>query len=142
MLGPKLSVVDEIGYLPFGRGEAIMFFNVVARRYERGSIVLTSDLPFTQRAGAFPEDQTQTRSSPGFRTTPTSVHHRRELPAQGQAQGGPDGEEGACDRLPKHLGGSDFRRPAEPKMGVSLLRRRNLTPKMVTQSFASWAAIR
>jgi DNA replication protein DnaC len=46
--GPKLLVVDEIGYLPFGRGEANLFFNVVAKRYERGSMVLTSNLPFTQ----------------------------------------------------------------------------------------------
>ena len=50
ILGPKLLVVDEIGYLPFGRDEANLFFNVVAKRYERGSMVLTSNLPFTQWA--------------------------------------------------------------------------------------------
>jgi DNA replication protein DnaC len=46
VLGPRLLVVDEIGYLPFGREEASLFFNVVAKRYERGSMVLTSNLPF------------------------------------------------------------------------------------------------
>lgn len=60
VLGPKLLVVDEIGYLPFGREEATLFFNVVAKRYERGSMVLTSNLPFTQWAGAFADDQTMT----------------------------------------------------------------------------------
>jgi DNA replication protein DnaC len=60
VLGPKLLVVDEIGYLPFGRDEATLFFNVVAKRYERGSMVLTSNLPFTQWAGAFADDQTLT----------------------------------------------------------------------------------
>jgi DNA replication protein DnaC len=60
IIGPKLLVVDEIGYLPFGRDEANLFFNVVARRYERGSMVLTSNLPFTQWAGAFADDQTLT----------------------------------------------------------------------------------
>ena len=60
MLGPKVLVVDEIGYLPFGRDEANLFFNVVAKRYERGSMVLTSNLPFTQGAGAFADDQTLT----------------------------------------------------------------------------------
>ena len=60
VLGPKLLVVDEIGYLPFGRDEANLFFNVVAKRYERGSMVLTSNLPFTQWAGAFADDQTLT----------------------------------------------------------------------------------
>ena len=60
VLGPKLLVVDEIGYLPFGRDEANLFFNVVAKRYERGSMVLTSNLPFTQWASAFADDQTLT----------------------------------------------------------------------------------
>lgn len=60
VLGPKLLVVDEIGYLPFGREEANLFFNVVAKRYERGSMILTSNLPFTQWASAFAEDQTLT----------------------------------------------------------------------------------
>lgn len=60
VLGPKLLVVDEIGYLPFGREEATLFFNVVAKRYERASMVLTSNLPFTQWATAFADDQTLT----------------------------------------------------------------------------------
>ena len=60
IIGPRLLVVDEIGYLPFGREEANLFFNVVAKRYERGSMVLTSNLPFTQWASAFADDQTLT----------------------------------------------------------------------------------
>ncbi|MCD0244281.1 IS21-like element ISXci1 family helper ATPase IstB, partial [Xanthomonas melonis] len=60
VLGPKLLVIDEIGYLPFGRDEANLFFNVVAKRYERGSMVLTSNLPFTQWHSAFADDQTLT----------------------------------------------------------------------------------
>lgn len=60
VMAPKLIVIDEIGYLPFGREEANLFFNVVAKRYERGSIVLTSNLPFTQWAGTFADDQTLT----------------------------------------------------------------------------------
>ena len=43
-MGPKPLVIDEIGYLPFGREEANLFFNVVAKRYERVAIVLTSNL--------------------------------------------------------------------------------------------------
>ena len=31
---PRLLVINEIGYLPFGRGEANLFFNVVAQRYQ------------------------------------------------------------------------------------------------------------
>lgn len=60
VLGPRLLVIDEIGYLPFGRDEANLLFNVVAKRYERDSMILTSNLPFTQWATAFADDQTLT----------------------------------------------------------------------------------
>lgn len=60
VLGPKLLIVDEIGYLPFGREEATLFFNVVAKRHERASMVLTSNLPFTQWDSTFADDQTMT----------------------------------------------------------------------------------
>jgi DNA replication protein DnaC len=56
VLRPKLLVVGEIGYLPFGRDGANLFFIVVAKRYKRGSMVLTSNLPFAQWAGAFADD--------------------------------------------------------------------------------------
>jgi DNA replication protein DnaC len=58
--GPRLLVIDEVGYLPFGREEANLFFNVVAKRYERGSMILTSNLAFTQWARTFADDQTLT----------------------------------------------------------------------------------
>jgi DNA replication protein DnaC len=60
VIGPRLLIVDEIGYLPFGRKEANLFFNVVAKRYERGSMILTSNLTFAQWHGAFADDQTLT----------------------------------------------------------------------------------
>jgi len=58
VIGPRLLVVDEIGYLPLGREEANLFFNMVAKRYERGSMVLTSNLPFAQWASALADDAT------------------------------------------------------------------------------------
>ncbi len=60
VLGPRLLVIDEIGYLPFGRDEANLFFQVVAKRYEKGAIILTSNLPFPQWATAFADDTTLT----------------------------------------------------------------------------------
>jgi DNA replication protein DnaC len=60
IIGPRLLIVDELGYLPFGRDEANLFFNVVARRYEHGSMILTSNLPFTQWADTLADDQTLT----------------------------------------------------------------------------------
>jgi DNA replication protein DnaC len=53
---PKLLIIDEIGYLPFGREQANLFFQVVARRYEKGSLILTSNLSFGSWDEAFAGD--------------------------------------------------------------------------------------
>jgi DNA replication protein DnaC len=53
---PKLLIIDEIGYLPFGREQANLFFQVIARRYEKGSLVLTSNLSFGSWDEAFAGD--------------------------------------------------------------------------------------
>ena len=41
--GPQLLIVDELGYLPMPAQAAAHFFQVVSRRYEHGSIVLTTN---------------------------------------------------------------------------------------------------
>jgi DNA replication protein DnaC len=40
---PKLLVVGELGYLPFEPSAAHLFFQLISRRYERGSLLLTSN---------------------------------------------------------------------------------------------------
>jgi DNA replication protein DnaC len=60
VLGPRLLVVDELGYLPFGRDEANLFFHVIAKRYERCATIVTSNLPFAQWASALADDATLT----------------------------------------------------------------------------------
>jgi DNA replication protein DnaC len=57
---PKLLIIDELGYLPFSREEASHFFQVIAQRYEHGSIIITSNLPFAQWDSAFAGDATMT----------------------------------------------------------------------------------
>ena len=42
---PKLLIIDELGYLPFERQAAHLFFQLVNRRYEKGSLMLTSNQP-------------------------------------------------------------------------------------------------
>jgi DNA replication protein DnaC len=49
-------IVDEIGYLPMSREQANLFFQVVAQRYERGSMILTSNLTFGSWDSAFAGD--------------------------------------------------------------------------------------
>jgi DNA replication protein DnaC len=53
---PKLLIIDEIGYLPFGREQANLFFQAVAKRYEKGSMILTSNLAFGSWDEAFAGD--------------------------------------------------------------------------------------
>jgi DNA replication protein DnaC len=43
LVQPKLLIIDEIGYLPLERLGANLFFQLVSRRYERGSILITSN---------------------------------------------------------------------------------------------------
>lgn len=40
---PKLLIIDELGYLPFEANAAHLFFQLVSRRYERGSLLITSN---------------------------------------------------------------------------------------------------
>lgn len=40
---PKRLIVDELGYLPFETNAAHLFFHLVSRRYERGSMLITSN---------------------------------------------------------------------------------------------------
>ena len=43
---PKVLIIDEIGYLPLSREEASLFFRLVVRRYERASLIITSNKSF------------------------------------------------------------------------------------------------
>jgi DNA replication protein DnaC len=50
---PKLLIIDEVGYLPLSREDASLFFRLVARRYERGSLIVTSNKSFLDWGEAF-----------------------------------------------------------------------------------------
>jgi len=43
---PKVLILDELGYLPMNRDEASLFFRLVTRRYEKASLILTSNKGF------------------------------------------------------------------------------------------------
>lgn len=42
----KLLILDELGYVPFSATGAELLFEVISQRYERGSTIVTSNLPF------------------------------------------------------------------------------------------------
>lgn len=55
-LRPSLLVVDEVGYLKLDRAEANMFFQLVTRRYERGSMIITSNKSFPEWGAVLGDD--------------------------------------------------------------------------------------
>ena len=57
---PSLLLLDEIGYLPIDQHGAGLLFQVIGARYERGSIVLTTNKAFKQWPSIFNGDSTIT----------------------------------------------------------------------------------
>jgi DNA replication protein DnaC len=45
---PRLLIIDEVGYLPFEKRAAHLFFQLVAKRYEKGSMLLTGNRPVSE----------------------------------------------------------------------------------------------
>ncbi len=53
---PSLLIVDEIGYLPISRNGAMLFFQLMSRRYEHAATILTSNKGFEEWGAIFGDD--------------------------------------------------------------------------------------
>ena len=51
-----LLVVDEVGYIPFEAEAANLFFQLISARYERASVIVTSNKPFGRWGETFGDD--------------------------------------------------------------------------------------
>jgi len=49
----KLLIIDELGYVPLSTTGAELLFETISRRYERGSTIITSNLPFDEWTSVF-----------------------------------------------------------------------------------------
>ena len=49
----KLLIIDELGYVPFTAVGSELLFEVFSQRYERGSTLVTSNLPFDEWTSVF-----------------------------------------------------------------------------------------
>ena len=54
---PSVLVIDEIGYFNMSKEEANHFFQIISKRYERGSTILTSNLVFSKWTTIFANDK-------------------------------------------------------------------------------------
>ncbi|MGP7813711.1 IS21-like element helper ATPase IstB [Glutamicibacter soli] len=52
----KLLIIDEVGYLPFDAEAANLLFQLIAHRYEQGSVLVTSNMPFGRWGEVFGDD--------------------------------------------------------------------------------------
>ena len=50
---PKLLIIDELGFVPFSENGARLLFDVFSRRYERGSIAVSTNLSFDKWVEVF-----------------------------------------------------------------------------------------
>jgi DNA replication protein DnaC len=73
-------IIDEIGYLPMNREQANLFFQVIAALYEKGSLIVTSNLPFGQWDATFAQDATLTAA-----LLDRLLHHAHIVPIAGES---------------------------------------------------------
>jgi DNA replication protein DnaC len=55
-LGYDLVLIDELGYVPYSKEGAELFFRFVASRYERGSVMITTNLEFADWTQVFGDE--------------------------------------------------------------------------------------
>jgi DNA replication protein DnaC len=74
-----LLVVDEVGYIPFDPQAANLMFMLVSRRYERASLIVTSNKPFSAWGEIFGDEVTATAMIDRL------VHHAEILSLKGDS---------------------------------------------------------
>ena len=76
---PKLLIIDELGYLPIEPDAAHVLFQLVSRRYERGSILLTSNRAVSEWGAVFGDPVVATAILDRL------LHHRHVLTIRGES---------------------------------------------------------
>jgi DNA replication protein DnaC len=74
-----LLIIDEVGYLPFDPDAANLFFQLVSSRYERASLIITSNMPFGRWGEVFNDDVVAAAMIDRL------VHHAEVIPLKGDS---------------------------------------------------------
>ncbi len=77
---PQLLVCDELGYLPVDKQGADLLFQIISARYERGSIILTSNRAFKEWGKTFDNDNTIASA-----VIDRLAHHSEVISIEGQS---------------------------------------------------------
>lgn len=77
---PSVLIIDEIGYFNMSKEDANHFFQIVSKRYEKGSVILTSNLAFSQWVQIFGGDKVVTTA-----ILDRIIHHSHIINIQGES---------------------------------------------------------
>ena len=79
-LRPALIILDELGYLPIDKNGADLLFQIISARYERGSIVITTNRVFKDWSQIFNNDSTLTSA-----LLDRLLHHTEAVVVEGKS---------------------------------------------------------
>jgi len=77
---PELLIIDELGYLPIDKHGADLLFQIISQRYERGSIVLTTNKAYKHWPSMFNNDSTLTSA-----ILDRVLHHAETIVIEGKS---------------------------------------------------------
>lgn len=80
VLNPSILIIDEIGYFNMSKEESNHFFQIISKRYERGSVILTSNLVFSKWKQVFSGDKIVTAA-----ILDRVLHHSHIINIQGDS---------------------------------------------------------
>src|SRR4030095_7175525 len=106
---PRLLIIDELGYLPFERRAAHLFFQLVNRRYEKGSLLVTSNQRVSEWGTLFGDEVLATAILDRL------LHHSHTLMITGESYRLREKRRSGLIRTP--LGGGQPARPAKAAEG-------------------------
>lgn len=80
VLNPSVLIIDEIGYFNMSKEESNHFFQIISKRYEKGSTILTSNLVFSKWKQVFGGDKIVTTA-----ILDRVLHHSHIINIQGDS---------------------------------------------------------
>ncbi len=109
---PTLLVVDEVGYLSYGNRHADLLFEIINRRYEQKSTIVTTNRPFAEWGEVFPN------ASCVVSLIDRLVHHAEILSFEGASYRAKEAKERSTNKKRRKTAGNASKSKASAKVNV------------------------